>query len=380
LLRPPYAWIDRDEAGHYRFREALLGEIAQRHLSKKRRELLEGRTIAALRGHFDELRGTGSWVELTEDNLHRARWLVALTDAEADCRPADAAALTLAARADADAHRPAMAAQRLQSRDWQFALDPDHPDTMITRGNLAAWLGKAGRVDEAVTRFEELLSDQMRVLGRDHADTLTARSDVAYWLGEAGRVDEAVTRFEELRTDRMRVLGPGHPNILITRNSLAYWLAEAGRVDEAVTRFEELLTDRMRVLGPDHPNTLTTRTNLAHWLGEAGRVDKAVTRFEELLTDLMRVLGPGHPTFSSRVTTSPIGSVRRARDLGFSTCSRPGISPLATACSQLIGVAFGEPDQRRLVIIHASVAPDEMTSQAGPRAVPSAGMRRPGLR
>jgi hypothetical protein len=231
-----------------------------------------------------------------------------------------------------------MAAQRLQSRDWQFALDPDHPDTMITRGNLAAWLGKAGRVDEAVTRFEELLSDQMRVLGRDHADTLTARSDVAYWLGEAGRVDEAVTRFEELRTDRMRVLGPGHPNILITRNSLAYWLAEAGRVDEAVTRFEELLTD------------------------------------------LMRVLGPGHPTFSSRVTTSPIGSVRRARDLGFSTCSRPGISPLATACSQLIGVAFGEPDQRRLVIIHASVAPDEMTSQAGPRAVPSAGMRRPGLR
>ena len=37
-------------------------------------------------------------------------------------------------------------------------------------------------------------------------------------------MDEAVTAFERLLTDQMRVLGPDAPNTLITRNNLAHWL------------------------------------------------------------------------------------------------------------------------------------------------------------
>jgi tetratricopeptide repeat protein len=61
-------------------------------------------------------------------------------------------------------------------------LGPDHPHTLTTRGNLATWLGEAGRPEEAARRFEELLADRLRVLGPDHPDTLTTRHNLAEFV------------------------------------------------------------------------------------------------------------------------------------------------------------------------------------------------------
>jgi tetratricopeptide (TPR) repeat protein len=290
----PYAWIDIDQAGLHHFREALLGEIARHHLSRKSRNLLEGRTTEVLRSHFDELRGSGSWVEATEENLHCARWLVALTCDEADCPGADAAALILVARADADAHRPAIAVQRLGSRDWQFAVLPDHPNTLTTRRLFAHWLGEAGRAEEAVTQLQRLLTDHTKVLGPDHLDTQSTVAVLTYWLAEAGRFEEAGPLLVQLFTDQIRVLGPDHPDTLLTRNNLAHLLGEAGQPDEAAVWFRQLLMDQIRVLGPDHLYTLLTRNNLAQSLAEAGRVEEAVTQLKQLLTDETQLLGPDH--------------------------------------------------------------------------------------
>jgi tetratricopeptide (TPR) repeat protein len=114
-------------------------------------------------------------------------------------------------------------------------LGPDHPATRSTRHNLARWLGEAGRVDEAITRFQALLDDYLRVLGTDHLATLNTRYNLARWLGEAGRADEAITLFQALLDDCLRMLGPDHPETLTTRHQLAYWLRQAGRGAEAIT-------------------------------------------------------------------------------------------------------------------------------------------------
>ena len=66
------------------------------------------------------------------------------------------------------------------------------------------------------------------MLGPDRPNTLTTRKNLAYWRGEAGRVEEAITQFEQLLTDRTRILGPDHPATLTTRNNIAYWLGQAG--------------------------------------------------------------------------------------------------------------------------------------------------------
>ena len=41
---------------------------------------------------------------------------------------------------------------------------------------------------EAITEFERLLTDRIRVLGADHPDTLATRNNLAFWRGRGGHV------------------------------------------------------------------------------------------------------------------------------------------------------------------------------------------------
>jgi len=78
-----------------------------------------------------------------------------------------------------------------------------------------------------------------------------------------------VSAYEQLLTDQLRILGPDHPDTLITRGNLARWRGVAGDPTGAVSGYEQLLTYQLRILGPDHPDTRSARGNLAHWRGEA---------------------------------------------------------------------------------------------------------------
>ncbi|MEU8004404.1 tetratricopeptide repeat protein [Catellatospora sp. NPDC049111] len=87
--------------------------------------------------------------------------------------------------------------------------------------------GQAGDAARAAGAYEQLLTDRLRVLGPDHPDTLVTRSNIAYWQGAAGDPAGAAEAFEQLLTDRLRVLGPDHPSTLTTRNNIAYWRGQA---------------------------------------------------------------------------------------------------------------------------------------------------------
>jgi hypothetical protein len=58
-------------------------------------------------------------------------------------------------------------------------LGPDHPDTLTTRKEIAVWRAETDDLAGAVTEFEQVLIDQLRVLGADHPDTLTTRNNLA---------------------------------------------------------------------------------------------------------------------------------------------------------------------------------------------------------
>ncbi|MGH8585986.1 MAG: tetratricopeptide repeat protein, partial [Gammaproteobacteria bacterium] len=189
-------------------------------------------------------------------------------------------------------YREALAVARKRLPIFTRVLGADHPETLITRGNIATWTGQAGEAREALRLFRELLPDQMRVLGADHLGTLATRSNIANWTGQAG---EALRLSRELLPDRTRVLGADHPETLRTRNNIAYWTGLTGEAREALRLFRELLPDRMRVLGADHPETLINRNNIAYWTGQAGEAREALRLFRELLPDQMRVLGADHP-------------------------------------------------------------------------------------
>ena len=180
-------------------------------------------------------------------------------------------------------------------------LGPDHPDTLASRNNLAGAYHVAGRLTEAITLYEQVLPDRIRVLDEDHPRTLTSRNNLAGAYHAAGRLTEAITLYEQVLPDSIRVLGEDHPRTLTSRNNLAGAYLGAGRLTEAITLYEQVLPDSIRVLGEDHPDTLTSRNNLAGAYHAAGRLDEAIQLFEQVLPDSIRVLGEDNPdTLASR--------------------------------------------------------------------------------
>jgi hypothetical protein len=179
--------------------------------------------------------------------------------------------------------------------DFLRILGPDHPDTLRAREDLAGWRGEAGDPAGAAEALQELLSDLVRVLGPDRLETLRGRNDLAHFTGKAGNPAGAAAAFQQLLTDELRILGPDHPVVLITRRSLARWCGEAGDPAGAVAALEQLVPQFEQTYGPEHSPTLQTRNHLAQFLGEAGDPGGAVTAFERLLTDQLRILGPDHP-------------------------------------------------------------------------------------
>jgi tetratricopeptide (TPR) repeat protein len=75
--------------------------------------------------------------------------------------------------------------------DRERILGETHPDTLISRDNLAAAYQDAGRLDQAIPLLEHTLIDAERIFGVTHPETLTVRNDLAAAYQAVGRLQEA---------------------------------------------------------------------------------------------------------------------------------------------------------------------------------------------
>jgi hypothetical protein len=140
---------------------------------------------------------------------------LARSDAVVDSKPADPGVLAAAAQIAATASADWASAVRL----WGAAVDaierdlgPDHPDTLISRNNLAYAYETAGDLARAIPLHEATLADSERILGPDHLNTLTSRNNLAYAYQAAGDLARAIPLYEATLADSERILGPDHPN------------------------------------------------------------------------------------------------------------------------------------------------------------------------
>ncbi|MER6979314.1 tetratricopeptide repeat protein [Streptomyces carpinensis] len=127
---------------------------------------------------------------------------------------------------------------------------PDVHEVLYRTGRS---LGESGQVTAAMDHYPHLATTTRSRLGANHPDTLMSRHELAHWRGEAGDAAGAAAAFGELLRDRTRVQGPDHPNTLNTRLTVAHWRGRAGDADGAAAALGELVTDMVRVLGLDHP-------------------------------------------------------------------------------------------------------------------------------
>jgi non-specific serine/threonine protein kinase/serine/threonine-protein kinase len=191
-------------------------------------------------------------------------------------------------------------------------LGADHPDTLVTRGNLANAYFDAARLPEAVKLYEEVRDARVGKLGADHPDTLTIQHNLAAAYRALGKLPEAIKQFEQVRDAQVAKLGADHPSTLATLNSLARAYRSAGRRPEAIRLYEQVRDAQVAKLGADHPSTLVTVGNLAAAYEAAGQQPKAIRLLEQVRDAKVARLGADHP--STLITLSNLaGAHYRAR-------------------------------------------------------------------
>lgn len=99
----------------------------------------------------------------------------------------------------------------------------DHPDTLLTRQQIAFFTGRAGDGRAALRLYEEVLEDQLVLLGPDHPDTLISRHQVAYYTAQTGDPDSALEIAEDVLRSAERSL-EGNDELFAAARSLWGWL------------------------------------------------------------------------------------------------------------------------------------------------------------
>jgi tetratricopeptide (TPR) repeat protein len=201
----------------------------------------------------------------------------------------------VAAYQAAGQHQDAIRLAERTLAERERSQGPDHPETMLTRRNLAHACLAAGRAKDAVAHGRRALAGAERVLGPDHPDTVSAVSTLAAAYHSARRLKDAIPLYERALSDRERLQGADDPETIGIRGNLASAYHSAGRMASALELYERTRADCQRVLGADHPDTLAARANLAHAYYATGRLTEAQTLLRNTLADCERVLAPGDP-------------------------------------------------------------------------------------
>lgn len=159
---------------------------------------------------------------------------------------------------------------------------PDHPGTLIARGNLGTALNDIGSFEEAEGILSENISRGERILGPLHHTVRTSRGSLVDALLNRGKADEALELCRRVLDDDIEVYGYDHPDVSVSMNNLATTYLQHQRFDEAFELTGEVCDRIERQLGPDHPRTLTALGNHGVALQEVGRKEEAA----EVLTSL----------------------------------------------------------------------------------------------
>jgi hypothetical protein len=198
----------------------------------------------------------------------------------------------------------ALAANYARLGDYRWALEHAHHELELLRArqmpvraalavrlDIAYWTSEAGDLSEALRLANELLPDQLQLLGQHHAQTLANRSNIALWKARLGQAP-ALPVYQQLLSDVLTFLGPRHAGAMTIRYNIAITMARSGNLAEANRILSNLLHDQIEFLGPHHEKTLAIRAQLANTTDDPA---EAVRLYNELIPELIQILGPGHP-------------------------------------------------------------------------------------
>ncbi|KAJ7732343.1 hypothetical protein DFH07DRAFT_990867 [Mycena maculata] len=190
-----------------------------------------------------------------------------------------------------------------KAKEFQFlvlekrrtVLGEDHPNTLTTMGNLAITYKTLGQLKEAEKLEVVVLEKQRKILEEDHTDTLSTMGNLAVTYKHLGQLKMAEKLEVVVLEKRKKILGEDHPGTLRMMGNLASTYCEMSQLKEAEELAAVVLAKQQRILGEDHPDMLQTMGNLANIYHEMGQLKEAQELAVVVLEKRRKILGEDHP-------------------------------------------------------------------------------------
>ncbi|MEQ1904214.1 MAG: serine/threonine-protein kinase [Pirellulaceae bacterium] len=174
-------------------------------------------------------------------------------------------------------------------------LGTEHPDTVRSMGLLGMLYQDLARYREAETLLTQCLEKTQLAMGAEHLDTGKAMGNLAGLYQDRAQFERAEPLLAKSLDIHRLVLGAEHPETVNAMNNLAGLYTDQARYGEAEPLLTQCLEIQTRVLGPEHPRTLVATENLAVLFQYQGRIAEAEPLRTRCLDTRRRVLGPEHP-------------------------------------------------------------------------------------
>jgi len=161
----------------------------------------------------------------------------------------------------------AQEAEHLQRKALEIRIKhygPDHPDAALGYEHLAATLQALDQGEEAARLFEKSLDIRRKVLGEVHPRTADSYTNLSHVLQLRGRLADAEQMNRQALDIRRQLFGEEHADTAIAYNNLAVSLLDQGKHQEAIELYEKAQTILLKLQGEKHPNTAMVRYGLAY--------------------------------------------------------------------------------------------------------------------
>ena len=186
-----------------------------------------------------------------------------------------------------------LAVQVLDLRKKMFGAK--HPDTLIIMGNLASTYRFQGKLNEAEQLEVQVLDMRKELLGAEHPDTITSMGSLGRTYYRQGKLNEAEQLAVQVMDIRKNLLGANHPDTLISMGNLASTYRYRGKLNEAEQLDFQVLDMRKKLLGAEHPDTITSMESLAKTYYSQGKLNEAEQLSIHVLDMREKLLSAKHP-------------------------------------------------------------------------------------
>ena len=167
-------------------------------------------------------------------------------------------------------------------------ISGDDPDRGCTLNNMACTCMKMGDTERALEYAERSYEIRKEVLGEEHPETLITRYNIAMMRGVSEGPEKKLELLEEVYELQKKNLGEDDPDLLTTLSSIAYSYYEMKDYEKSLKLSEKVYESKKNVLGEEHPDTVDELHKMANMidayraLGGNEKASELIGRLERL--------------------------------------------------------------------------------------------------